>query len=36
MRTMSALPARKPAVAAGTSTPRARTDSDVQGGGFAS
>jgi len=35
MRTMSALPQRKPAVAAGTSTPRARTDSDVQGGGFA-
>ena len=39
MRTssMSALPQRKPAVAAGTTaTPRARTDSDVQGGGFAS
>ncbi len=33
---MSALPQRKPAVAAGTtSSPRARTDSDVQGGGFA-
>ncbi|MBA3457121.1 MAG: winged helix-turn-helix domain-containing protein [Deltaproteobacteria bacterium] len=33
---MSALPQRKPAVAAGTtSAPRARTDSDVQGGGFA-
>jgi uncharacterized protein (UPF0147 family) len=33
---MSALPQRKPAVAAGTTTaPRARTDSDVQGGGFA-
>ena len=33
---MSALPQRKPAVAAGsTATPRARTDSDVQGGGFA-
>lgn len=33
---MSALPQRKPAVAAGTtSAPRARTDSDIQGGGFA-
>ena len=33
---MSALPARKSAVAAGsTAPPRARTDSDVQGGGFA-
>jgi len=31
---MSALPQRKPAAAAPTST-RARTDSDVQGGGFA-
>lgn len=31
---MSALPARKPAASAPTST-RARTDSDVQGGGFA-
>jgi len=35
-QSMSALPQRKPAVAAGTtSAPRARTDSDVQGGGFA-
>lgn len=37
-QSMSALPQRKPAVAAGTSTAttaRARTDSDVQGGGFA-
>ena len=33
---MSALPQRKPAVSAGTtSSTRARTDSDVQGGGFA-
>lgn len=31
---MSALPARKPAAAAPT-TARARTDGDVQGGGFA-
>jgi len=31
---MSALPQRKPAAAAPSST-RARTDSDVQGGGFA-
>ncbi len=31
---MSALPARKPAASAPAST-RARTDSDVQGGGFA-
>ena len=31
---MAALPARKPAAAAPTTT-RARTDSDVQGGGFA-
>jgi uncharacterized protein (UPF0147 family) len=34
-QSMSALPQRKPAVAAGTAAPRARTDSDVQGGGFA-
>jgi hypothetical protein len=37
-QSMSALAQRKPAVAAGTSsttTTRARTDSDVQGGGFA-
>lgn len=34
---MSALPARKPAVAAPTSsTARARTDSEATGGGFAS
>ena len=34
---MASLPARKPAAAASSSTPtRARTDSDVQGGGFAS
>jgi hypothetical protein len=32
---MSALPARKPAASAPATT-RARTDSDVQGGGFAS
>jgi len=32
---MSALPARKPAAAAPSTTTRARTDSDVQGGGFA-
>ena len=32
-RSMSALPARKPAAAAPST--RARTDSDVQGGGFA-
>ena len=32
---MAALPARKPAAAA-PSTARARSDSDVQGGGFAS
>ncbi len=34
-QSMSALPARKPAVSAPSSAPRARTDSDVQGGGFA-
>jgi hypothetical protein len=38
-QSMSALAQRKPAVAAGTSstttTTRARTDSDIQGGGFA-
>ena len=34
---MTQLPARKPAAAASsTTTTRARTDSDVQGGGFAS
>ncbi len=33
-QSMSALPQRKPAAAA-PSAPRARTDSDVQGGGFA-
>jgi hypothetical protein len=33
---MASLPARKPAAAApSTNAPRARTDSDVQGGGFA-
>ena len=33
---MASLPARKPAAAApSTTTTRARTDSDVQGGGFA-
>ncbi len=32
---LGALGARKPAVAASPSAPRARTDSDVQGGGFA-
>jgi HB1, ASXL, restriction endonuclease HTH domain len=32
---MASLPARKPAAAAPSSTTRARTDSDVQGGGFA-
>lgn len=32
---MSSLQQRKPAVAAGSPAPRARTDSDVQGGGFA-
>ena len=33
---MASLPARKPAAAApSTYAPRARTDSDVQGGGFA-
>ena len=39
-RSMSALPQRKPAAAAAstsaTSTGRARTDSEAQGGGFAS
>jgi hypothetical protein len=33
---MTQLPARKPAAAASSTTTRARTDSDVQGGGFAS
>lgn len=32
---LGALGARKPAVAAAPSAPRARTDNDVQGGGFA-
>lgn len=32
---MASLPARKPAAAAPSTTTRARTDSDVQGGGFA-
>jgi len=32
---MSALPARKPAVAASSSSTRARTDSEATGGGFA-
>ena len=32
---LGALGARKPAVAASPSAPRARTDNDVQGGGFA-
>jgi hypothetical protein len=32
---MASLPARKPAAAAPATTTRARTDSDVQGGGFA-
>jgi hypothetical protein len=34
-QSMSALPQRKPAVPAATSTPRARTDSEAQGGGLA-
>jgi hypothetical protein len=33
---MASLPARKPAAAAPSTSTRARTDSDVQGGGFAS
>ena len=32
---MASLPARKPAAAAPSTTTRARSDSDVQGGGFA-
>jgi len=32
---MAALPARKPAAAAPSTTARTRTDGDVQGGGFA-
>jgi len=34
-QSMSALPQRKPAVPAATTTPRARTDSEAQGGGLA-
>lgn len=34
-QSLSALPQRKPAVAATSSAPRARTDSEAQGGGFA-
>lgn len=34
-QSMSALPQRKPAVAATPAAPRARTDSEAQGGGFA-
>ena len=34
-QSMSALPQRKPAVAAPSTSTRARTDSDAAGGGFA-
>lgn len=35
-QSMSSLPARKPAAAASSTTARARTDNEAQGGGFAS